>query len=69
MDNTHDLPLKNRLPEGYQPFTKADLLDFLAEAGDRDTPIWIDNYWQPVRGITQRPIELMGCSEDGIHLG
>lgn len=69
MDNIYDWPLKNRLPEGYRQFTKADLLDFLAEAGDRDTLIWIDNYWQPVRGITQRPIELMGFSEGGIHLG
>ncbi|MGO2048041.1 hypothetical protein [Brachybacterium alimentarium] len=67
MEN-HSWPLKKRLPEGCQPFTKADPLDHLAEASDDDAPIWIDNYWQPIRGITQRPVELMVSSEDDIHL-
>ncbi|WP_454301179.1 hypothetical protein [Salana multivorans] len=46
-------PLKNKFPEEYLFFTKADLLEFLSDLDDQ-TPIWIDNYWQPVRQITPR---------------
>ena len=35
MEN-HSWPLKKRLPEGCQPFTKADPLNHLAEASDDD---------------------------------
>lgn len=61
-------PLKNKLPEGHQFFTKADLLEFLSEVDD-ETPIWLNNYWQPIRQITQRPMDLMANRPDGIHLG
>src|SRR5690606_28397524 len=60
-------PLKNKLPEGYQFFTKADLLEFLSEVDD-ETPIWLNNYWQPVRQITQRPMEFMAVRPDGVHI-
>lgn len=60
-------PLKNKLPEGYQFFTKADLLEFLSEVDD-ETPIWLNNYWQPVRQITQRPMEFMAARPDGVHI-
>lgn len=60
-------PLKHKLPEGYQFFTKADLLEFLSEVDD-ETPIWLNNYWQPVRQITQRPMEFMGVRPDGVHV-
>lgn len=61
-------PLKNKLPEEYLFFTKADLLEFLSDLDDQ-TPIWIDNYWQPVRQITQRPLEVITSWPDGVHLG
>lgn len=64
----HDWPLKNKLPEGHQHFTKVDLMEIFAEVDD-DDPVWIDNYWQPVRQITQRPIEIIAHSEDGWHIG
>lgn len=63
----HVWPLKNKLPEGYQFFTKEDLLEFLSEV-DAETPIWLDNYWQPIRQITQRPMELMAIDSDGVHI-
>jgi len=60
-------PLKNKLPEGYQFFTKADLLEFLSDVDD-ETPIWLNNYWQPERQITQRPMEFLAIRPDGVHL-
>lgn len=60
-------PLKNKLPEGYQFFTKSDLLEFLSEVDD-ETPIWLNNYWQPVRQITQRPMEFLAVRPDGVHI-
>lgn len=63
----HRWPLKNKLPEGYLHFTKADLLEFLSYVDD-DAPIWLNNYWQPVRQITQRPLEMMATDDDGVHL-
>lgn len=60
-------PLRNKLPKGYHFFTKADLLEFLSEVDD-ETPIWLNNYWQPVRQITQRPMEFMAVHPDGVHL-
>ncbi|GAA5202184.1 hypothetical protein [Microbacterium jejuense] len=65
-DNTW--PLKNRLPEGHQFFTTSDVIEFLSGFDD-DTPVWIDNYWQPVRQITQRPLDLIAAGSDGIHFG
>lgn len=65
-DNTW--PLKNRLPAGHQFFTKSDVIEFL-DGLDDDTPIWIDNYWQPLRQITQRPVDLIAARADGIHFG
>lgn len=56
-------PLKNKLPEGHQ-----HLIEIFAELED-DNPVWIDNYWQPVRQITQRRIDVIGHGEDGWHIG
>ena len=61
-------PLKNRLPEGHQFLTKSDVIESLNGLDD-DTPVWIDNYWQPVRQITQRPVDLIAARPDGIHFG
>lgn len=60
-------PQKNKLPEGYQVFTKSDLLEFLSELDD-ETPIWLNNYWPPVRQITQRPMEFLPVRPDGVHI-
>jgi hypothetical protein len=66
----HPWPLKNKLPEGHRHFTKADLLEIFEEAKlADDDPIWIDNYWQIRRQITQRPIEVMYIDNDGFHIG
>lgn len=65
----HPWPLKNKPPAEHQRITKSELLRFLEEIPDPDTPIWIDNYWQVRRQITQRPVELMYPSEDGFHIG
>jgi hypothetical protein len=64
----HNWPLKNKLPEGHQHFTSRELIDLLEEFDD-DMPVWIDNYWQPVRQITQRPIDVIMRSSDGWHIG
>lgn len=61
-------PLKNRLPEGHLFLTKAELLEILDEVDD-ETPLWINNYWQPIRQITQRPVDLIAIRPDGVHLG
>lgn len=63
----HAWPLKTKLSEGYQFFTKSDLLEFLSQVDD-ETPIWLNNYWQPVRQITQRPMELLAVRPDGVHI-
>jgi hypothetical protein len=65
----HPWPLKNSLPIGHSHFTKAELIELLAHVEDDETPIWIDNYWQLRRQITQRPIELMYAADDGFHIG
>lgn len=53
---SHPWPLKNRLPEHHQHFTRAELIEFLDGAGvEDDTPIWIDNYRQIRHSIAQRP--------------
>lgn len=65
----HPWPLKNKLPAGHQHFTKSELLEILEEVNDEETPIWIDNYWQIRRQITQRPVELMYIDDDGFHIG
>jgi hypothetical protein len=66
----HPSPLKNPLPKGHQHFTKADLVEIWEEAGVKDDdPIWIDNYWQVRRQITQRPIDVMYSDDDGFHIG
>lgn len=66
----HPWPLANTLPTGYQPLTLGDLREILSliESANDNTRIWLDNYWQPVRQITQRPVELIYHGEDGIHL-
>lgn len=64
----HSWPLRRPIPREFVFFTKADLLEALSDADD-DAPIWIDNYWQPVRQIAQRPLELIAAGPDGIHLG
>jgi hypothetical protein len=69
VDKKHDWPLKNPLPDGHQHFTKSELIEILNEVDGDDEPVWIDNYWQPVRQITQRPIDVIGHSEDGWHIG
>ncbi|GAB2506681.1 hypothetical protein GCM10027064_00210 [Microbacterium petrolearium] len=61
-------PLKNRLPEGHLFLTKAELLEIRDEVDD-ETPLWINNYWQPIRQITQRPVDLIAIRPDGVHLG
>lgn len=66
-ENEHAWPLKNKLSPGYQFFTKADLLELLSEV-DEETPIWLNNYWQPMRQITQRPMELFALRPDGVHI-
>ncbi|MFC7581392.1 hypothetical protein ACFQ23_00615 [Schaalia naturae] len=63
----HSWPLRRRLPAGFAFFTKTSLLECLDEVGD-DEPIWLDNYWQPIRQITQRPLELIYPHDDGLHL-
>lgn len=65
----HPWPLKNKLPAGHQPFTKWELLEMLEDVPDPETPIWIDNYWQIRRQITQRPVDLMYIATDGFHIG
>jgi len=64
----HNWPLKNKLPEGHQHFTTHELIELFQEIGE-DEPVWIDNYWQPIRQITQRPIDVVGRSADGWHIG
>jgi hypothetical protein len=64
----HPWPLKNRIPDAFEFFTKAELIEFLDEVPD-DTPIWIDNYWQIRHQITQRPVELLYADPDGFHIG
>jgi hypothetical protein len=64
----HPWPLKNKLPAGHQHMTKSDLLDLLEAVPDPETPIWIDNYWQIGRQITQRPVDLMYIATDGFHI-
>ncbi|TNC16623.1 hypothetical protein FHE66_14705 [Georgenia sp. 311] len=66
--NEHPWPLRRTPPEDFEFFTKAEVLEFLAYFDD-ETPIWIDNYWQPVRQIAQRPLEVIGSHPDGIHFG
>ncbi|MGV9768314.1 hypothetical protein ACWDR7_02345 [Microbacterium sp. NPDC003461] len=61
-------PLKNKLPEGHLFLTKAELIEILDEVDD-ETPLWINNYWQPIRQITQRPVDLIAIRPDGVHLG
>jgi len=66
----HRWPLKNKLPDPHIPIARADLEEFLDAARVQpDDAIWTDNYWQPVRQITQRPVDLIYISEDGVHLG
>ncbi len=64
----HTWPLKNRIPAEFVFFTKGELIEIL-DGIDDETPIWINNYWQPVRQITQRPMEVYANRPDGIHLG
>lgn len=66
--HNHPWPLKNRIPDAFEFFTKAELIEFLDEVPD-DTPIWIDNYWQIRHQITQRPVELLYVNPDGFHIG
>lgn len=66
--NDHAWPLRRKLPEGFQFMTKTEVVEFLAYFDD-DTPIWIDNYWQPVRQIAQRPLEVITNQPDGVHFG
>ncbi len=55
-------------PGQCTPFTKGELIEFLDQVDD-ETPLWIDNYWQLLRQITQRPIDLIAVSTDGVHFG
>lgn len=64
----HTWPLKNRLPKGHEFLTASDAIELLSDVPG-DTPIWIDNYWQPVRQIAQRPADLIAVGPDGIHFG
>jgi len=64
----HDWPSKNKLPEGRQHFTTHELIEMFQEIGE-DEPVWIDNYWQLIRRITQRPIDVVSRSADGWHIG
>lgn len=64
----HNWPLRRRLREDHQHFTKSDLLEILSEV-EGDDPVWIDNYWQPLRQIAQRPIEMISHGPDGWHIG
>lgn len=66
-ENGQAWPLKNKLHEGYQVFTKVDLLELLGQIND-ETPIWLNNYWQPLRQITQRPMEFLAVRPDGVHI-
>lgn len=66
--NDHAWPLRRRLPEGFQFLTKVDVMEFLSGVDDA-TPIWVDNYWQPVRQIAQRPLGVIGNDPDGVHFG
>ncbi|WP_159599183.1 hypothetical protein [Agromyces humi] len=66
----HPWPLKNKLPDGHEHFTRAMLIEFLDAAGvEDDSPIWIDNYRQIRHMIAQRPMEVLAVHSDGVHLG
>lgn len=45
------------------------LLREILDEVDDETPLWINNYWQPIRQITQRPVDLIAIRPDGVHLG
>lgn len=64
----HTWPLRKSVAADHRFLTKADLIEALNGLAD-DTPLWIDNYWQPVRQIAQRPVDLISNLPDGIHLG
>ena len=64
---TNTWPLKKPLPHGHRFITKSGLMEVL-DMVDDDTPIWINNYWQPIRQITQRPVDLIAIRPDGLHI-
>lgn len=63
----HPWPLKKKLPKGHVPLTKAELVEILESLPD-DAPLWIDNHRQPIRSITQRPVDLMYIGVGGLHI-
>ena len=61
---------KKKLPEGHVFFTKDEMLELLDDPSIQgDAPIWIDNYWQPIRQIAQRPLDVIINGQDGVHFG
>lgn len=45
------------------------LLREILDEVDGETPLWINNYGQPIRQIAQRPVDLIAIRPDGVHLG